>query len=477
MTNRFYEHIKRAGRCIAATLACATVAACSLDIPYENQFSDPDAITTPTVARELLATAYAQLPFPEYELSTLADDFETTFLIANNTSLSNLYGWENQPITDLSNTLWQSYYAAVGMANAMLDRVPYVVTETDSERQQLQQTVAEAKILKAYCYFCLLRLYAPDYADGTDYDGIILKEHLGLEFLKRSTTAECVAAIRNLLTDALATVKDGEEYWFSKTAAQYLMAQVELFAGNYAEAATYAQSVIDSKGGYNALGSNAYTNLFTNDNCDERIFSISTTNAYYSDNQYDSEKGDFMTVNSNLVKLFEEGDLRRNGTIYIFRMATQTIGDSIDTPFLAKYNLQRNYLKKDVNKVNKFRLAGACLMLAEAYCRDGKAPQAIEVLNNYLEKRQATPADQTLTGDALLKVIVQERWKEFEGEGERYFDLKRFRKTILNGWNTGISKKNRVTADDYRWNFPLPTGEYLYNDNVKQNEGWETIKN
>ena len=33
---------------------CCVGTSCSLDIPYENQFSDPDAVTTPAAARELL---------------------------------------------------------------------------------------------------------------------------------------------------------------------------------------------------------------------------------------------------------------------------------------------------------------------------------------------------------------------------------------------------------------------------------------
>ena len=53
------------------------------DIPYENQFSDPDAVTTPAAARELLASAYSELPTPEFNLSVLGDDFEPTYLIAN----------------------------------------------------------------------------------------------------------------------------------------------------------------------------------------------------------------------------------------------------------------------------------------------------------------------------------------------------------------------------------------------------------
>ena len=69
---------------------CCVGASCSLDIPYENQFSDPDAVTTPAAARELLASAYSELPTPEFNLSVLGDDFEPTYLIARNSSLSNL---------------------------------------------------------------------------------------------------------------------------------------------------------------------------------------------------------------------------------------------------------------------------------------------------------------------------------------------------------------------------------------------------
>lgn len=39
---------------------CCVGTSCSLDIPYENQFSDPDAVTTPAAARELLASAYSE---------------------------------------------------------------------------------------------------------------------------------------------------------------------------------------------------------------------------------------------------------------------------------------------------------------------------------------------------------------------------------------------------------------------------------
>lgn len=38
-------------------------------------------------------------------------------------------------------------------------------------------------------------------------------------------------------------------------------------------------------------------------------------------------------------------------------------------------------------------------------------------------------------------------------------------------------KDKRVEKDDYRWTFPIPKAEYLYNENVSQNEGWTKIEN
>ena len=100
-------------------------------------------------------------------------------------------------------------------------------------------------------------------------------------------------------------------------------------------------------------------------------------------------------------------------------------------------------------------------------------------MNRYLEQRNATLLDTQLSGEPLLKAIFQEKWKEFVGEGERYFDLKRCRKGVLSDWNTSgtMATDKRVQADDYRWTFPIPRGEYLYNENVSQNEGWTKIEN
>ena len=66
--NNFQRPIRKVQICCILIFSCA---ACSLNIPYENQYSDPDAITTVTAARELLASAYDAIPKPEFSLSVL----------------------------------------------------------------------------------------------------------------------------------------------------------------------------------------------------------------------------------------------------------------------------------------------------------------------------------------------------------------------------------------------------------------------
>lgn len=447
---------------------------CSLDIPYENQFSDPDAITTPQTARELLATAYSQLPHPEFSLSVLSDEFTPTSWIKRNADLENLYKWEPSPIRDLGSTLWQDYYAVVVTLNTLLERLPGVKTASDEDVRLVRQIEAEAKALKAYCYFDLLRIFATDYRDGAGLPGIILKDRVELQFLKRSTVAECVECIRLLLAEAApGLVQHGDDtQWMSHEACQYLCAEVELYAGNYTEAADVARKLLAETGGTETLSPVAYAALWNGTASEERIFayySPAMASSFYQDLVYDSSSGDYLALNSTFASSYAVGDLRGEYTVYPFSYAGHTY------QYMGKYNRMRKE-QKEIAYVNKIRTAGIPFLLAEAVCMDseGNEQEAIDVLNAYLAQRGAEPLEEGLHGNALMRRILAEKWREFAGEGQRWFDLKRYRRTLLSTWAV-VAGKN-VSADDYRWNLPLPKEEYLYNDNVTQNDGWTYLK-
>lgn len=468
--------IAKAQACCIFIFSCT---ACSLDIPYENQYSDPDAINTVAAARELLASAYDVIPNPEFELSVLSDDFQPTFLISLNPDLNNLYKWHPNPMEVLATSLWEKYYSTVARANAVLERVQYVSAISDKDKQALQGIISEAKTLKAYCYFNLLRLFAGTYADGPEKDGIILKDRFELAFLKRSSINECVAAIRQLLTEAVSVDNPlSQVYWFSRQSAYYLLAALELYAENYDKAEEYALKILSSTGTYNFLGAAHYEKLWGKEACDERIFSVYTRNTYYTEMNYDKDKGDFFTLNSTLTDLYSEGDIRYKATVYPKIMRGETIGETFWVFYLGKYNWL-NWNDNPIQYINKLRVSGLCFILAEAYCQDRKGHDALalEVMNNYLTRREAPLLDTSLTGTSLLKAILREKWKEFAGEGERYFDLKRYRKSLLSDWtHSAALKSKQIKPDDYRWLFPIPKGEYLYNDNISPNEGWTKIE-
>lgn len=124
------------------------------------------------------------------------------------------------------------------------------------------------------------------------------------------------------------------------------------------------------------------------------------------------------------------------------------------------------------------RYAGAYFIAAEAYARLKKDNIAIKTINTYLNAEGANPLSEDLTGDELIQSILKEKYKEFVGEGQNYFDLKRTHAETLPRYAAwGNSTRSTIQSTDYRWTFPIPASEYRYNNAVTQNNGWPINKN
>ena len=443
----------------------AGVSSCSLDIPPADQYSDPDAITNVSTARSLLTSAYLLYPHYEYELSILGDDFCQTSITGKDMSQKNLYLWQDNSITSFAETIWLEYYNTIASCNTLLERVDNIVLENASEESAKAAIISECKALKALCYFNLLRLFAPAYEKDPQADGIVLKERLGLEFPKRSSIEDCVSAIRTLLTDAADTENDPERNgWLSQTAVYYLIAELELYAGQYGQAAIYAEKILEQATDdmFTVAG---YKRLWETASCKERIFAFYTAKSYYADIQFNETSGDYFALNPQIV--YGEEDIRKTYNVYPFEMEGE------QRNLLGKYN-KVNKDSESIQYINIMRYAGAYFIATEAYSRMvGKEDVAIRKLNEYLAACQATTLDEGLTGNALLQAIHLEKMKEFAGEGILYFDLKRLHSGSLSRlakW--GSSEDVKIESSDYRWCFPIPRSEYKYNENMTQNEGW-----
>jgi hypothetical protein len=185
--------------------------------------------------------------------------------------------------------------------------------------------------------------------------------------------------------------------------------------------------------------------------------------SFYSGIQYSTD-GDYFALNPELQ--FDEADARKAWTVYNKNIL------GTERELVGKYN-KLNKENANINYVNRMRWAGAYFIAAEAYARMQQDDVAIATINVYLLAIGAQPLDNSLRGDALVKAILHEKYKEFVGEGQNYFDLKRVHTDKLNrlgAW--GTSNRSYINKNDYRWTFPIPASEYRYNEAVEQNEGW-----
>lgn len=441
---------------ICNILLAVVCGGCSLDIPYENQFSDPDAISGAQAARELLASAYTAIPHLEFDLSLMADDFEPTYWASSNPTLLNQYDWQPQAIQDLSAGTWSCYYSVIATLNALSERI----ADLDAT-PEIKQIHGEVLAMKAYCYFQLVRLYGPDYMTDAGADAIVLKDALAMENLHRSSVRDVLTEITALLTTALQEMGgsvSGTD-WIGPDAARILLAQAQLYSGEYAQAAENAEMVLASRG-YESFDASVYANLWESGACAERVFAYNSpvnSQSFYIGIVYDASGGDYFAVAPRLVASYDNGDCRCAASVYT--TVSPALGQQ---DYFGKYNAVRKE-KREIELINKLRLSDALFTYAEAACLGGMESDAEQAVNEYLSRRGAQSLAAGLSGEELLKAILAEKQKEFAGEGLRYFDLKRYGSLI-----EGV----RVNSGDYRWCWPIPRDEYLYNDNITQNPGW-----
>ena len=448
---------------IVTGLLSVALASCNLNIPPLDQFSDPDAINNVSNARSLLSSAYTAYPHPEYEFSLLGNDFVPTSLSIKDVSSLNLYNWSDREISKLAPSLWQNYYNVIAQCDALLERMDNVKTSSTEEQNEKQTITAEAKTLKALCYFQLLKVFAPAYDLNPDAPGVILKTHLGIEDKQRSSIRDCVSTIRGLLSDA--TQMDGTSRnngWLSKTAVLYLQADVALYSGDYETAITSGNAMI-AKANDAYFTSEGISNLWAKDSYAGRIFAFNTNSTYYSNIQFSMQEGDYFCVNPKLN--VGTSDLRYTSFTYPFVM-----NGTVRT-LLGKYN-RCNKLNQTTAYINTMRYAGAYYIVAEAYCRKGETEAARVLINHYWHCIGVSEAPAGITNQALLELILTDKQREFVGEGVNFFDLKRTHLASLPRYSQwGTSASSSISSTDYRWNFPIPVSEYRFNS-VEQNAGW-----
>lgn len=327
-----------------------------------------------------------------------------------------------------SEDYYQSMYEVIFRANNVLKYID-VASEDNQARY-----AAEAKFMRAYAYFNLVRLFG-DVPLVTAVVGPLDNQTL----FTRVPVAEIYQQIVEDLQEAVSNLDNTHKSRASKAAAQGLLAKVYLTQDNrdYAAAAQLCQDIISS--GVFSLQPN-FKDVFYNELNSEIIFAIQYQAGNASESQsFSSEftsafrqgrEDGLNIVNANLIADFSVYGGNRTAVSYV------TFGTSNEvTKFLPAGSdvsiTPPTYGPTARDAGNDWivlRYADVLLMHAEALLAGAPSTTNSAAIDSYMAVRIRAGFDavadrpSTLTKDALLV----ERRVELAFENQRFFDLIRF---------------------------------------------------
>lgn len=394
--------------------------------------------------RAMLTNEYKYFPKDRHMTTIRTDELRLTSSTSDSDkdAYLDLWLWKDEnPSPTTTYFSWRNYYHAIYIANYIIEHQDEI---GDAPAKTINQLVGEAYMMRAYCHFLLVNLYAEPYThcNPAATRGVPMMLEADVNAIPLSSSVEAI--YQQVLSDISAADQrlnvekweTGKNYRFNKLSAAALRARTYLYMGRWQDALDAAKTVIGSSYALVDLN-NSSAKLPDNYESDENIVALE---------QFSSNLSTVINQPSaDFINLYRTGDQRR--TKY-FKKANSTTW---------------NLLKSD--GYCSFRLGEAYLTAAEASAQLNDLTGAID---NYLtplwQKRlnaTALATEQTLvstmTKDELLQEIYDERARELAFEGHRWYDLRRTTQEALT--HTYGGETYTLTPQKYTMRFPTEAVE------------------
>jgi len=458
-------------------------------IDSENYFNVPEDYNQAVIAAyDLLQTTY---------LNAMLGEIASDNSLCGGESASDVPGFQqiddmiHTPNNDNLQDLWDWMFSGV-------QRATYVIEFKDKiDFTGKDKLIAEAYFLRAYYNFELVKWFGP----------IPIKPNARFEVgdetsIPRSPVEEVYSYIEEDLLLSLESLPLDvlEKGRVSSGAAKSLLGKVYLYQNKFEFAANVLDEVIDSNvyglepnygmifenDGENGMGSVfevQYTDLegagFDCFQCSEGNIAVGFNGIrQYKGPLFDSGFS-FNVLTQSLVDAFEIGDIRKEVAVLDIEDWASKTGATYGTGYEHTGYFNRKYIARkgdsnigdqnltNPNNYRAIRYADVLLMAAEAHARKS-SPDNLKS-NSYLNMvRSRAFSDNisqiSLSGEALVDAIFNERRVEFAGEGHRFFDLVRTGQAqdFIDGF---VINKHEI--------FPVPLQEIQFsNGNWNQNQGY-----
>lgn len=408
--------------------------------------------------------------------------------------------------------LWDDFYKIIYRSNLVINRVPSIEYPTAQIRNSAgtlfkDQFVGEAKFMRAFAYFNLMRLFGDVPLRTSEI------KSAGEVNIPRTPTAQVYNQIIEDLKDAAVKLppsysgsgNGNERGRPTRWSALAMLADVFLTQKNYSEARTTANQILSQSG----LSLNArYTDNFAarggQENSSESLFEVQFSNGGLGNgtaplgNNYGFIMGATNETNGGVVSLasyrptnnldpenesgfrggliqeFEEGDLRRDVCFAQGRSGTGVI-----QWLTVKHHVAGSGAVGQAN-FPIYRFAEVILILAEATNESSVLDaNSLEQLNRLRRRAFGLPLSTAspqrdiaagLTQAQYRELIRSERRKELAMENKRWFDLVRYGFDYTNLVLKSNQQRNNFTRE--KMLFPIAQIEIINNPQLTQNAGY-----
>lgn len=415
----------------------------------------PEAVTDSAGAEAALNGAYDILQEPD-----LYGDKTLVFpeMSADNLRNTGSYDTDKQvdqnlivPDNITVGNIWYYYYNGIGRCNTAIDAIGKLTKLTPEKRNDL---LGHFRFLRGFIHFDLMRnfgsvpLVLQPTTEGTN---VPKPTRTPIDELYAGIIADLEFA-RDNITDPYG--QRPIPYYASALSAKAMLARLYLHKRDYANAAQYADEVIQETGIYTDDGPGSYEKIFTSFDTYEHIFVLEF-------NQTDQNVLAQANTPSAIVRYALDPSLRDTFPDTDLRRATAL------TPAKTRCNKYRDR-QNGTDKVILIRAAEMVLARAEANAYLNKLDDALADLNEVRARAGLDPLASTDQKEILM-AIEHERRLELCFEGHRFYDL--VRQPDFD--NPSITRAEALLGiESFRTLFPIPNREIINNKNLTQNPGY-----
>lgn len=392
---------------------------------------------------------------------------------------------------------WDELYAVINMANSVIKFGPNVVAHDESFNENVMKSfLSEAYFQRALSYFYLVRVWKEVPFVKEPY----VNDEASYTIPKSNGDAILTACLQDLNV-ALENAKDAfpessidnpmnTKGRATKWAIYTLIADINLWLGNYDATIAACEQVVNS----NRVGLIGGTLWFTNfypGNSNESIFEIQYKQTMSQTNSFITwfDTNSYYLISPYALSLFSTGETDLRGLNASYDATTGKIWKYIGINATTK---RSSSLQNDQNWII-YRMADVYLMEAEALIMKGSEADntaALALINRIRNRAGLSSATGGSDRISMLKLLVEERQREFFAEGKNWFDILRVGRRegaeykqffieqvlqVASASNQSMMKAK--LGDSNSWYLPIHADELTANRELVQNPYYTNLGN